>query len=397
MTRRVAALLVLTGFTASCRPAAPPVAAADDAGAREVAVATASEERLVRSIAVAGTLAAEEQVVLSMKVSGRIQDLLVDLGSRVGEGQAIARVSPIDFTLRIAQTEAALQQARARLGLPSQGDDDRVDPMQTAVVRQARAVLDEARLTRDRVRTFVDRGISSRSELDAAEAALQVADSRFQDALEEVRNRQALLLQRRSELEIARQQLRDTTLTAPFAGMIRERPASPGQYVAPGVPIVTLVRVNPLRLRLEVPEREASAVRVGQPVQVRVEGDDEVHPGRVARLSPAIAEGSRTLLLEAEVPNEHGRLRPGAFAKAEIVVDRDQTAVLVPLSAIVTFAGLDKVMTVKEGRAEERAVRLGRRLDGRVEIVEGLLAGEPVVVAPGNLVSGTPVRTRRAE
>ncbi|MCL4847267.1 MAG: efflux RND transporter periplasmic adaptor subunit [Acidobacteria bacterium] len=396
--RRFVLLAVVVAVTVACRPSASSSASSlDEAAPREVVVVTAAHERLGRAISVTGTLAAEEQVVLSMKVAGRLQDLLVDLGSSVGAGQAVARVVPTDFLLRIAQAEAALQQARARLGLPPEGDDDRIDPQATAVVRQARAVLDESRLTRTRVATFVERGISSRSELDAADAALQVADSRYQDALEEVRNRQALLLQRRSEVEIARQQLRDTTLLAPFDGVVRERTASPGMYVAPGIPIVTLVRVHPLRLRLEVPERDAAAIAVGQRVRVLVEGDDEAHAGRVARLSPAISEGSRTLLLEAEVPNEQRRLRPGSFAKAEIVVDADEAAVLVPASAVVTFAGLDKVMTVRDGRADERAVRLGRRVGGQVEVVTGLAAGEPVVVEPGNLVNGQAVRARRAE
>lgn len=361
---------------------------------RRVQVAEARVASLTRSVTVSGTLAAEEQAVLSFKVPGRLETLLVDLGTSVSAGQPVARLVPADFDLRVSQAEAALQQARVRLGIDPLGASDVVDLERTAVVREARAVLDEARLRRDRLATFVDRGISSRAELDSAEAALKVADSRYQDGLEEVRTRQALLTQRRVELAIARQQQDDATLNAPFAGMIRERTASLGQFLAAGTPVATLVRVDPLRLRLDVPEREAARVRTGQTVRVRVEGDATDHAGRVVRLSPAITEDSRTLAVEVEVPNRAGRLRPGAFATADIVVDVAEMAVIVPASAIVTFAGIDKVVTIENGKALEKRVELGRREGDRVEVVEGLRAGERVVVEPGNLVSGDPVEVR---
>jgi multidrug efflux pump subunit AcrA (membrane-fusion protein) len=381
------------GSPASARGERQGSAAAE---AREVRVVPAAEERLVRTIRLTGTLAAEEQVTLSMKVTGRLDVLTVDLGSRVSRGQVIARLIPTDFRLRASASDAALQQARARLGLPPQGEDDRINPEATAIVRSAKAVLDEARLTKDRIETFVKRGISARADLDAAEASLQVADSKYQDAMEEVRNRQAVLEQRRTELELARQALRDSSLTAPLDGVVRERQTSVGQYLAAGSPVVTIVRVDPLRLRLAIPERESQSIRTNQEVRVSVEGDPTVHPGRVARISPAIEEASRTLTVEAEVPNHDGALRPGAFATAEIITAAGEQAVLVPSSSLVTFAGVDKVLIVKDGRIVERRVTTGRHEGERVEIVRGLSAGEPVVAQPGNLVEGASVHVADA-
>jgi RND family efflux transporter MFP subunit len=164
-----------------------------------------------------------------------------------------------------------------------------------------------------------------------------------------------------------------------------------GEYLAAGAPVVTLVRLHPLRLRLALPEREAVSVRRGQGVQVTVEGDPGVHPGVVARLAPAYVEQSRTLLIEAEVPNPQGALRPGSFAKAEVVLSQDDRVVAVPAAAIVTFAGVEKVLTVKDGKSEERRVTTGRPLGDLVEIVAGLRPGEPVVVRPGNLTGGQAV------
>ena len=387
----IAGVVLLSACQASSA-SRDPGGRAVEAAVRDVSVVPATEERLVRAIAVTGTLAAEEQVTLSLKVTGRLQDLHVDLGSRVARGQVLARLTPTDFTLRVSQAEAALQQARARLGLPVQGDGEVVDAEQTSIVRSAKALLDEAQLTRARMATFVERGISAKATLDSADAALKVAESRYQDALEEVRNRQAVLEQRRTELELARQALRDASLVSPLEGVVRERHATPGQYLAAGSPVVTIVRMHPLRLRVAVPERDAHEVRVDQEVQVTVEGAATRHPGRVARVSPAIDEASRSLMIEAEIPNADGQLRPGAFANASIVFSSADPAIIVPSTALVTFAGVEKVLTVKDGKVVEKRVTVGRREGNRLEIVTGLAVGDPVIAQPGNLVEGTPVR-----
>jgi RND family efflux transporter MFP subunit len=345
---------------------------------------------MARSVTVSGTLAAEEQVTLSFKVTGRVEDLRVDLGSIVHKGDLLARLSPTDFELRLKQADAALQQARARLGLDTTGEDDSIDPNQTALVRQARAALTEAKRQRERIATFVERGISAKADLEAADSALEIADGRHQDALEEVRNRQGLLAQRRSELALARQQLDDTLLRSPIDGVIREREVFPGEYRAAGTPIVTVVKQHPLRLQLAVPERAATSLRVGQAVRVMVEGDQTVYEGRVSRVSPSIAEGTRTLPIEAEIPNQAGTLRPGTFAKAEVVTN-EALALVVPQSALVVFAGVEKVLVAKDGKAQERRVRTGLRVGDRVELIDGVAAGDLVILAPGGLADGSPV------
>jgi RND family efflux transporter MFP subunit len=387
-------------YATGCQSDYPATGAAQSAGReitapRQVQVVPAAEDTVARGTTVTGTLAAEDQIVLSFKVPGRLRELAVDLGSRVQQGQTIARLDPIDFHLRLKQTEAALQQARARLGLAPDGTHDRIDPERTPVVRQARAMLNEAQRNYERAAGLWERRLIARAELDTAATTLQVAEGRYQDAIEEVRMRQAVLSERRSELEIARQQLLDSALQAPITGAVRQRHASVGEYLAAGEPLVTVVRTHPLRLRLSVPERVAVRVHLGQPVQVKVEGDATVYQGRVARLSPAISEEDRTLLVEAEVPNEHGRLRPGAFAEAEIITEAKERAVFVPASAIVTFAGIDKVFTVHDGMSVEKHVQTGRHVDARVEIIEGLRPGELVVMEPGNLVGGQLVSVRR--
>jgi RND family efflux transporter MFP subunit len=391
-----AVLLAVSGVacgkdTASARAAARAKAQEP----RPVRVVVAAVGRFPRTVTVTGTLAADEEVVAGFKVAGRVSEIAVDLGSPVRKGQVLARLDPTDFRLRVEQAEAALRQVRAGLGLPRDGSGESVDPEKTALVREARAVLEEARLNRDRMARLWEKNYIARSEVDASQSRLLVAESRYQAALEEIRNRQELLAERSSGLALARQQLDDAVLSAPIDGAVRERRASVGEYLAAGAPVFGLVRVHPLRLRVAVPERDAPSVRVGQAVRVLLEGDPAAHAGRVARLSPSIQEQNRTLNVEAEVANRDGRLRPGSFARAEIVVEADRNAVMVPASTVVAFAGLEKVFVVKDGKAVEQRIRTGRRSGDRVEILEGVAAGDPVVADPGSLVGGTPVTVTR--
>jgi len=360
----------------------------DDVASRRVNVIAAIEKPVEQLVTVTGTLAAEQEIILGLQVAGRISELPLDLGSSVQKGDVIARLDTTDFTLRVRQSEAALQQARVRLGLPPTGTNEDVDLEKTAFVREARAQMESAKARLDRALQLSDRGLIPKADLDAVNGAYKVTEAQYADALDEGKNRQGLLAQRRSELEIARQQLNDAVLYAPIAGAVRQRHANVGQYLAAGAPVVTLVQMNPLRLRTEVPERDALNIRVGMTVRVTVEGAAGTHQGKVVRLSPAIDETSRTLLVETEVSNAANSLRPGAFARAEIVASSSQRALMVPATAIVTFAGIDRVFTVQDGKASEERVRTGRHTADGVEILEGISAGDQVVNEPGNLTDG---------
>ncbi|MHB8880527.1 MAG: efflux RND transporter periplasmic adaptor subunit [Thermodesulfovibrionales bacterium] len=388
-------IILVLGLTISgCGKAKAPEAPKTRAP-REVRLVPAERGTLPRTVTVTGTLAADEEVTASFKVAGRISELAVDLGSPVRKNQVIARLDPTDFLLRIEQAEAALRQTRARLGLSPDGSDDQVDPEKTAPVREARAVLDESRQNRERAARLLEKNYISRMDLDSAQARLLVAESRYQASIEEVRDRQALLAQRKSELGLSRQQLADATLYAPLDGAVRERKVSAGEFLAAGSSVAVLVRTHPLRLKVAVPERDAAAIRSGQVTRVRVEGDPAEHTGRVVRISPVLEKQSRTLTVEAEVENMQGRLRAGSFATAEILIDAGQAVVLVPVSAIVTFAGIEKVIGEKQGTAVERRIRTGRRAGDKVEILEGLAPGDLIVAEPGNLSGGDPVSVKQ--
>jgi RND family efflux transporter MFP subunit len=357
---------------------------------RAVQVTRAELRPMQRSIAVSGTLAAQEKSTLSAKVPGRLEQIAVDIGSVVRRGDLLAQVEPRDYELGLQEAAAALAQARTTLGLAPEGEDDRVELDQLSAVKQAKAVLDEATNNRQRVKDLSKSGIASQSELDTVEATYTVALTRYSTAQEEARTRLAITAQRRAAYEIARKSLADASVRAPFDGAIQARPASLGEYVAVGSPIVELVKMDPLRLRLQVPERESLLVRTGQVVRLFVEGDTNAYRGRTARLSPALEEQCRMLLVEADVPRQ-GSLRPGLFARAEVIVNEGEDAVSVPGNALITFAGLEKVIVVQDGKALEKIVATGRRGPGWVEIVSGLGLDETIVLDPGSLRTGQPV------
>lgn len=343
-----------------------------------------------RLVTVTGVLLADEDATLSVKIGGRLRSLAVDIGSVVKRGDVLAQVEPRDYELRLQQAAAALAQARAAVGLPLEGADDTFDPEKTSAVKEALAVLHEAARNRERVLKLSEQGVVSKSELDAVEAAHTVALNRNETAREEARTRQAILAQRRAEFDLAKQQLADTSLRSPFDGSIQSRLANIGEFLPAGSPVVKLVKIDPLRLRLEVPERDAAAVRLSQRVRLSVEGDTNEHSGALTRVSPALDEATRMLVVEADVPNG-GALRPGLFARAQIITRDDEPGLAVPAAAMILFAGIEKLIVVQDGKAQERVVATGRRGAGWVEILQGVKAGERVVVNPGNLRTGDAV------
>ena len=384
------ALIAAVGLTSSCRQGDHTKTAVDAVAPRPVQTVKAEFKPMERTVVVAGSFHAREQSTLSVKVPGRLESIAVDIGSVVRKGDVLAQIDRGDYQLRLKQAEAVLVQARALVGLPPDGEDDTVDLEKTGLIRQAKALLEEATKNRDRVAQLTDEKIVAQAELDTVRAAYTVAASKYQDALEEVRGRHALVLQRRAELNLTRKQLTDSTVRAPFDGVVHQRLANLGEFVQTGAPLLVIAAVDPLRLRLEVPERESTRVQPGQTVRITVGGSSNVYTAEITRVSPILSEANRMLLVEADVPPAP-ELRPGLFAHAEIIVSKDDRALAVPESSVTTFVGLEKLFVLKEGKAVERNITTGRRSESFVEVRSGVVAGEKVILNPEKLRSQQPV------
>lgn len=357
---------------------------------REVRLVAAKPHQFEDLVELSGALAADEQVTVSTKVSGRLASLEVDLASPVEAGQVVARVEATDYEFGLQQARAALGQARAQLGLKPGAESSDVDAETIAVVRQAQATLSEARANASRLEALTQEGLASQAELDTAHASLQRAEAGLAAAREQVHLWQAQVRQRQSEVGLAEQRVKDTAIRSPISGFVQTRRANVGEFLAAGAPIAEVVKTDTLRLRLAVPERDASRVAVGQRVRVKSESVTEQPEGSVARVAPGLDTDTRSLLIEADIENP-GQLRPGNFVTASIVVG-SRTAPSLPVSAIVTFAGLQKVMFVTDGKVVERTVTTGPREGDVVALTSGITVGEAVVEAPGSLQQGHEVQ-----
>jgi multidrug efflux pump subunit AcrA (membrane-fusion protein) len=380
-----------------CAPPPTPKAApsAPAAGAEhEVSLAVAEDVVWERVLRLTGELVPAEESTISTKVGGRLESLDVDVGTRVHPGACIARIEAKDFELRERQAAASLQAARAVLGLDENAKAGDIDPEKTAIVREARAELDQARRDLERATTLVASGAATQSTKDTAETAVSAAESRWQAAKETVATRRATVTQREAELEIARQQSLDTKITAPYEGVVSERLAGLGDYLIIGSPLAHLLRTDPVRLRAIVSEQSSGLAREGQALRLNFDSGAAAIVAHVSRMSPALGARDRTLMLEADIANPEGLLRPGSFVRADLVLDPAARTLAIPPSALVRFAGIDKVFLDEADLAVERRVKVGRTEEKRVEILSGLQSGDRVVIEPGKLQGGTRLRVR---
>jgi len=342
------ALCVL--LLAACSKSDKAVGPRVDAAPRSVRVVRAESRPMERVLYAVGTLSAYDATTVAAQLSGQIEKFRVDLGDQVRAGDELALIDTAAYEALSRQAAANLAKARA------------------SAANAGRSLQRVQELQKDR--------IASGSDLDSA-----VAED--EQARAEVKAVEAAAA-------IAQLNLDRSRVKSPFDGAVAGRIASVGSYAAVGTPIVRLVKTNPLRLQLEVPERDSIFVRVGQAVRITAEGDTNVYSGKLARVSPAIQESNRMLPVEADV-SAQGGLRPGLFAKAQIVFNDDDHGISVPPEALIAFAGIEKVVAVVEGKALEKNVTSGRRGTGWVEIVSGVQAGETLVLDPTGLRTGTPV------
>jgi RND family efflux transporter MFP subunit len=376
------------------------VAAKESAPPIRVQVERVLTTNIPEIITANGELFAEEVATITAKVPGRITHIMVDLGTTVAAGQPVAELDKEDYLIRVRQMAAAVEQTRARLGINHQTSDE-VDPARTAMVQQADAALKEARFIFDTTTKLQQDGVVSKIDLEKAGVRRQAAEAHRQVVLEEVMQLRAQLVERRATLELARQQLADLTIRAPFAGAITKRIAAIGEYLPANAQVATIVRQNPLRVRVEIPERLAVKVKAGQRIDISMDAGTTRRTGRVVRLSPAIEAQNRSLLVEGEIPNADGALRPGAFVEATVTVNPNAEGITAPAAALISFAGTERMFVVDgRGQLDERMVRTARRLAGeKVEVISGLKDGELLVRnATDRMIKGMKVTvTERAE
>lgn len=355
-----------------------------------VSVTPAISRQLPRFLEATGSLAGDEQTDVAPAIGGKVVAVGVDLGSYVQRGSVLVRLDDRDARIRleqaqaqVGQAEAGVRQAQARIGLrPGQ----KFDPARVAESASARVALELAEKELRRFERLIETGDVSRSAYDQQRARRDQLREQYEAALTTARQNyagvetaQAAADAARTQIAQARKAIADAIVTAPISGYIAERPADLGEYVTTSSKIATIVRTNPLRVRIDIPEQLVSNVRVGQSVSVTVSSYPErSFAGRVHHVAPNVTANSRTMTIEAQVENTDDVLKPGQFATVRILLPESAAAVLVPSRAVRTEGGTSRVFVIKDGRAQERIVQLGQVEGDLVEIRSGVAADEPV-------------------
>ena len=390
-------LVAIAGFIASCGGSRANVrketAAANQPVAVEVTTAAAIKRELPRFFEATGSLAGDQQTDVAPQTSGKVIAVGVDIGSRVQRGQMLVRLDDAELKLRVdqavaqlGQTKAAVRQAEEKIGLRS---GQAFDPNRVAEVSAAKVALDLAEKNLRRAEKLIESGDVSRSFYDEQRARRDQLKEQYEVALAQARQNYAAVEVARTnvanaeaQLALARKNLSYANIPAPIDGYVSERTADLGEYVSPQQKVATIVRTNPLRIRIDIPEQAIPEVRVGQSVSVTTSAwPDKNFAGRVARIAPNVSATSRTLTVEAEIENSGGALKPGQFATVRILQERAESAVLVPARAVVTEAGVSRVFVIKDGHAEQRLVQTGQTEGDLIEIKTGVAADEQVATS----------------
>jgi multidrug efflux pump subunit AcrA (membrane-fusion protein) len=353
------------------------------------------EEVIRRRVQAVGSLYALEESTVSAEVEARVERVLVDVGDSVREGQTLVQLDGTELRYELDRQRAIVRQVRAQLGI-GPGDPLPRDPAQVAFVQRAAADLYEAEQRFHRAEQLFRDKLISQQDLDQASARFQGARAAYDLAVQQVEQLKAQLQSSEAAGKLAEKKLADTEIRAPFLGSIKERRVSPGEFLKVQSPVMVIVRTDQLRARLAVPEKWASAVKTGAMIEVQVEAyPGETFQGKLVRINPAVLQDSRTFEVEALLPNPARKLKPGFFIQASLPSDLQEKTLTVPDQSVTYRYGVYKVYVVNGSRVAERQIKPGAQQNSRVEILEGLRAGEQVAVAvQGDLRDGASVRVQ---
>jgi membrane fusion protein (multidrug efflux system) len=378
-------------LSAACSGERTSAAALPEPAPVAIHVANVESQSIDRFLRVTGSLAADEQADVAAETGGRVIGTPVERGTRVTAGAVLIRISGTEADASLREADANAAQLEARLGLVA---GQPFDPVRVPDVLNAKASLDWAEADFNRIKALVEQKVVSQAEYEQRLTQVQAARQQYQTALNGAQQSYRSLQAARARVDLARKSSADTFVRAPFSGIVAERLVSTGDYVTRGMKVATVVRIDPVRVELTVPEQYVSLVKAGQSVRLTVDAyPDEVFTAKVRFVSPSLKTNQRALTVEAIAQNTDNRLKPGLFVTALLQQPAPARAMLVPASAVETVAGTSRVYVLAGNRVEERIVTIGEKVGDRVELATGIKAGEQVASNPrGKLADGVRVQ-----
>jgi RND family efflux transporter MFP subunit len=370
----VACLPLITAGCNKTETAAPPAEARPPAAVAVAPVKGVDEPVIIEAT---GSFQADESSDVAPESSGRVMATPVDVGQYVPKGAVLIRIQAVDANLRLDEARASVQRADANVKLAES---------QNAL----------AQTTAKRNEALLKGGLIPQTTADEAR-------TQAENSANGVLVARASLAQVRAQLALAEKAVNDVVVVAPFAGYISQRRVAMGEFVQPSTAVVTLLRIDPLRLQLPIPSVQAAQIATGQAVTARVDAfPGKVFEGRISAVNPLIAAESRSFIVEAKVPNAGGELKPGMFAVASINQGRTERAMLVPKRAVIEDVNTNsfRVFVIeKDNKARVRVVQLAARQTQpeSTKILTGIKEGERVATSNlAELYDGAVVNTSGA-
>ncbi|WP_437186057.1 efflux RND transporter periplasmic adaptor subunit [Planctomicrobium sp. SH668] len=363
-----------------------------------------------RTVEAVGTLYGYEDLVVSAKAEGRILSIEKEVSERIAPGELLLEIDPTDLELASKQAESNLNVELARLGLKNVVDTQfNIESIPTVIL--AKEKVDLAQLKLGRIKSLAERQATTQEAVDNVMSEFRMAGAELENQLLIAKASLATIAARQAALAIAQQQLLDTKVRAPTPQrmsphgdeakpyIITSRSVSEGTFVRVGDELFRMCIDGTLKLRVAVPERYSSQIRVGQNVDVWTASSDEPFKGLVTMINPGVETRNRAFQVEIQVKNDHAGLKPGAFAKAVIEVENDPEARTVPLSAMIRYAGVMKLFLIENGKAREVQFTPGKQTDDWIEVASPKLPPDAVVATSGqfNLSEGAEVRIRESQ
>jgi RND family efflux transporter MFP subunit len=373
------AVLAVSAVAAGCSKSQTAQARSSEGDAKPVAVTPVQKESVRRSVDVVGTLAAVDQVTVSSETDGKVRRILADLGDRVRAGQVLIELDNERQQYTFEQQQAALARALAQYGATDPQNLPEIE--KTPDVQKARADLVQATQSFERASELFKRTLVSQQALDDAKAALESKQASYTAALQGARNLRASIQASEATMKLAGRQLRDTQIRAPFDGFVERRLVNLGELVKAPMPVMAIVKLDPLKVTAEMPEKMAPWITTGRPVELHVDAyPNRAFTGKITRISPAVNTSTRAFAFEAVVPNTDASLKPGTFARVHVESDRVDAVLTLPYSSLQYRYGVNRVFVVEGDRLAMRELQVGDRMGDRIEIVSGVKEGERVAV-----------------
>jgi len=375
---RIALVAALALAAAGCSKTETAQARSSE-NAKPITVEAVRQDSVRRAVDVVGTLAAVDQVTISSEADGRVHAILADLGDRVTAGQVLIKLDSEKQQYTYEQQQAALARTLAQYGA---ADPQHLpDIEKTPEVERANADLAQATQAFDRATELFKRTLISQQALDDARTAAQSKRASYTAALQNAKNLRASIQASEATMKLAGRQLRDTDIRAPFDGYVEKRLVSLGELVKTQMPVMAVVRLNPLKVIAEIPEKMAPWISAGQPVDLQVDAyQGRTFTGKVSRISPGVNTSTRAFSFEALVPNTDTALKPGTFARVHIESGKVDTVLTLPYAALQYRYGVNRVFVVDGDKLAMRELTVGERLGERIEVMSGVKAGERVAL-----------------